>query len=104
MARLPATSPTLERLLRGTRRRLALGAVAANVLVGLACGEDVLVARFGLTSNAPDGGVLEADVDAGAGKASLNLQSINAHKARAKARRIERANDHPPAPPSYDSH
>jgi hypothetical protein len=102
MSRLPVIPHALQRPPRGARRRLALVAVIGNVLVGLACGEDVLVARFGLTSSGLDGGVLDvAAEDAGTGKDKLNQQSTNAQKARAKARRIERANDHPP---SDDSH
>jgi hypothetical protein len=89
----------------GTLRRLALVAAVGNLLAGVGCGEDVLVARFGLKSNAPDAGVLEAAAeDAGKGKDKVNQQSANAQKARAKARRIDRANDHPPPPPSDDSH
>jgi hypothetical protein len=101
MFRRPAIPHALQRPLRGTRR-LALAAAVGNLLTGLACGEDVLVARFGLTSSGVDGGVLEvATEDAGTGKDKLNQQSTNAQKARAKARRIERANDHPP---SDDNH
>jgi hypothetical protein len=73
-----------------------LGTVATG---GVACGEDVLVARFELTSNTPDAGVIEeAAADAG----RVNGQSINAERARARARWNDRVNDHTPRPNEAD--
>jgi hypothetical protein len=61
----------------------------------------VLVARFGLTSNAPDAGIIEAaGADAGKDEDEVNEQSVAAQKARNKAKRIDHANSHPPPPPS----
>jgi hypothetical protein len=73
-------------------RRIALGLLLALGAGSVACGEDVLVARFGLTSNAPDAGVIEAAADAG----KVNGQSINAQRARQQAKKDERANEHAP--------
>jgi len=72
-----------------------LGSIASGAV---ACGEDVLVARFGLTSNVPDAGVIEEAADAG----RVNGQSINAERARERARRNERANEHTPRPSEAD--
>lgn len=102
MSRLAATSFALQRPRPALRRRLALAAVAGNVVLGVACGEDVLVARFGLTSNAPDAGAIEAAAGDAGSKSKRNEQSTAAQRARAKARRLERANDHLPSRPSAD--
>ncbi len=91
--------PSLRPLQFSVRQRcarlvLVLGALGASV----GCGEDVLVARFGLTSNAPDAGVVEAAAsDAG----EVNGQSINAERARAQALHDDSHPAPPPPPPPH---
>ena len=90
-------------------RRLSPGsAVAGLVLVAaglVGCGEDVLVARFGLTSNGPDAGLVEAASTVSDASAP-NAQQRNAQKARANARALENAASHgnvPPKPSDSDA-
>lgn len=82
-------SPASPAQRRSSRQR---GLLLLAALLGVACGEDVLVARFGLTSNAPDAGVVEAAAFDGGTSSKFNSQSFNAERARrARERRVERA-------------
>jgi hypothetical protein len=93
MSGLPVTLASPRR----ARRRVSLALLLATS-ASVACGEDVLVARFGLTSNAPDAGVIEAAADAG----KVNGQSVNAERARQQAKKDEHENDHAPRPNETD--
>lgn len=70
----------------------ALLALALAAACGLGCGEDVLVSRWDLSLRASDAGAEETAEGSDAG--FVNVQALNAQRARVHARKEEDKDSH----------